>query len=161
MTLPTLGLPRKGSRWSAARRTPGQIRGAVRAIGIRGWSKWAEQPFRPPQATRTRPGPGELEPFPVDLARSTGVDADVAVLVCREGWSDGHLLMPGVGAGDRGRVDREGQVLMDARVTPPHPRRIRIPGRGWRDALPPPHPPLASLSVAYALVLGRGWGLLR
>src|SRR3989304_3753772 len=155
MPLPALGLPRKGSRWSAARRMPGQIRGAVRAIGIRGWSKWAEQPFRPPQATRTRPGPGELEPFPVDLARSTGVDADVAVLVCREGWSDGHLLMPGVGAGDRVRVDREGQVLMDARVTPPHPRRIRIRGREWRHAFQPPQRPQASLSAAHALALDR------
>src|SRR3990170_3533469 len=155
MTLPTLGLPRKGSRWSAARRTPGQIRGAVRAIGLGGGPQRSKQPFRATQATRTRHGPGELEPLPVDLAGSTGVDADVAVLVCREGWSDGHLLMPGVGAGHRVRVDRERQVLMDARVTPPHPRRIRIRGREWRDAFQPAHPPLASLSVAHALALGR------
>src|SRR5439155_305378 len=75
-----------------------------------------------------RAGRGAREPAPlaVDLEGPIGVHDDVAVAIVGARPRDGHLLVPAVLAAHGIGLDREGQVLVDARVLPPDPGGVGV-----------------------------------
>src|SRR3989454_1097370 len=105
-----------------------------------GWARAGEVP-------RPGRGGGEPEPLAVDLEGPIGVHDDVAVAIVGARPRDGHLLVPAVLAAHGIGLDREGQVLMDARVLPPDPGGVGVVAHERSHALELAHPPLPALDL--------------
>src|SRR5881392_1194683 len=83
----------------------------------------------------------------VNLEGLIGVHNDVAVAIVGSRLGDRDLLVPAVLAAQGIGLDRERQVLVDARLRPPDPRRVGVVARERPDALPLAHPPLPALDL--------------
>ena len=86
----------------------------------------AQKPQWTPHISRPRPRPRLLQPLVINLHRLVGVDKDVRVTIARLGLSYGNFLMPAMHAADGIGLHGERQILMDARIRPPHASGIRI-----------------------------------
>src|SRR5262245_28366105 len=72
------------------------------------------EPQRPSQTVWSGRGTRHLHPLLVHLMGLRGVDDDVAVAIVGPGLFEANALMPAVHAADRIRLDREGEVLVNA-----------------------------------------------
>src|SRR5437899_5435780 len=119
------------------------------AQGVRGGIR-RERPGEPERAAEVawpRCRAREREPLAVNLEGLIGVHDDVAVAIVGSRLGDRDLLVPAVLAAQGIGLDRERQVLVDARLRPPDPRRVGVVARERPDALPLAHPPLPALDL--------------
>ena len=108
-------------------------------VRVAAWPKGPEQPVGPASLVgrESERRAGHLHPAPVHIGGLRGIDGDVAAGVAGLGTGHPHRLMPAVLAGDRIGVDRKGEVLVNAHVSPPDALCVRVARfeRGYtRDA---------------------------
>src|SRR5713226_1154497 len=86
----------------------------------------AREPERATEIARPRRGPRHFQPALVDLARFVRVDKNIAVTIFGADVFHCDFLVPAMLAAHRIGLDREGKILMDARVFPENPLGIGV-----------------------------------